>query len=189
MHPNLAVFLPAVVRHLRGPWRVDELQGPAWGRLADDEGRGIVVRLERGRLSFVGILPRGAGGTLHWPRDVTPPRITVSAERPAVQVARELERRLLPPYEDARQQVLEHLRAHDQRCDATTATTAELQRLLGADAHDITTSQAGIYRRLHWYRPHTSATFDVGPTSVDVDLRRLSPELAQRVAQLLTETA
>lgn len=135
---------------------VAALLGPDWRALrlpghAHSEGRAVLrmgavadcpelgFRPEHGRLVVSGLLPRGDQGQHYG----TYPSITVALSRPALEVAREVERRLLPSYLGAHTAALAGRRADREARAEALALALRLAVVLGDSGFAARADRAG----------------------------------------------
>jgi len=103
---NIHDLAPAIAKHLPPGWRYAgdlEREGPNHTRLAHDDGPGLALHLDYGRLEIGGRWPdpveRPNQSPHHfYPHDTKPYRIGCSAARGAEAIAADIKRRLLPGY-------------------------------------------------------------------------------------------
>jgi hypothetical protein len=188
-----------VVRHLDG-WelvqRDERYSHFATIRRAEGDYAGAEITFsvsshgaDAGRCSIGAVWPRLSNGQHYTPRKDEVRRISVNGERSSVEIAREVQRRLLPAYLPAYSRAVSYLAACAAEEDAAKRVLATLASILGEEV--ATTRRSGEHRLYSSRRERGSATIEVfsgSEMSVTMRLHSLTPALAERVARVLATT-
>lgn len=188
---DVGAICRAVAEHLPGTWEVFPGDWSTYDRYIRTEeggGRGLHVQQAAGthRLCISG--ERGNPGEelgRHWPRPRRGQRkltdeIGVGAKRPADQIARDIQRRLLPDYHAALAEAREAKAGHDAREAAEAGLAAELAGILDAR---VSTHFPGRFHFGAWGEA-AHGTVHVSDDTVCFEVR-VSGQLAAEVARCL----
>jgi hypothetical protein len=178
LDPKLTILYRAIAVNLCGTdgqrwtFRRENQDEHAYGsHLAAPDGEDISVSEHRSRLEIRGWYPK---------TDRTPEYFTinVSTAKPAGTIAKDIKRRLLPPYRAELARVREY---NKNQADATAqrvAFTGELAAMLGMDA-DGTLYEADRHRTADCAQLHMHAgNYGLGSVTVDVTRRPDTVELS-----------
>lgn len=135
----------------------------------------LLVEESRGRIEVLGSFPRSDGD--YWGPHGVKYSISVSAEKSAEQIARDIERRLLPVYRVAYEVAVKRMNEYDEQAGRQRVLAKRLADVLGiqVSSHDPT--------QFHAYEPvHVEGRVN----SEDVTLKiTCSPELAERICGMI----
>ncbi len=187
MEPILTLT-EAIADALGDGWRAERLDGDWRCRLARQDRYVTVRRQQPGERRLVLSAATDAFALARrWTGEPTP-TITVSAERPAATIAREIVRRLLPEA----QRYWERQEEREARLVAYEADTAEtLRRLvaIGIDFGEGTRYPTDSDVRLHAYLDALRIEAKVYGDTVDLDLKGLRADLAVALLTLVHTSA
>ncbi len=184
-------FAKAVAAELRWTYRKREadrrdsadIEGPDGMKLYLNNGH-----WDHSRITIIGSRPQQNNGnhfSVNWPDNL---RITVAPKRPASAVAKDIERRLLPGYRVAFQKASEDIaERHRQRTEAERVAN-NVASILGCEVAQ--NNGPGTDFHIHPRNLRKGyADIRVGEYSndVEINLRWVSPELAQRVCEVLKQ--
>lgn len=148
-----------------------------WATLVGPDGASISVSQvwnQKGRLQISCHFPGG-----NWGAEKRP-IISVSISKRPEDIARDIERRLLPAYLPLYQKAVERLRAEEEREAADLALAARLAAILGVEP---------LGTEINWYGTGDfrggSGTIRVSGGNVSFDLRWIDPEKAEAIINIL----
>jgi len=174
------------------------LDGGAWAivqrdhmRYLEKDGKQILIRpdLQKRRLQLVGVTPR-LPATAPYRVGAVAPSITVSIDRSAAAVARDVERRLLPKQEAAVAEQAQSVAKWQASTDSLEAFAQRLAAAAGSSVDAIGRGSGRDYRRISLY----TGTMAIGgkveigsATSARFEISVSGAANAERIAALLHE--
>ena len=160
-----------------------DIQGPDGMKLYLNNGY-----WDHSRITIIGSRPQQNNGShfsVSWPDNL---RITVAPTRPAKAVAKDIERRLLPQYREAFQKAAEDIAERQRQRTEAERIASMLAGILGCKVSE--NNGAGSDFQIHPCNLRSGyADIKVSEYSneVEINLRWISPELAERVCAVLKE--
>jgi len=141
---RLAELASLVAKALSGGWKREKRDDCGElthyrGLVHGDERVGLYLSYPFGRLNISGRLNqvRDSRGNNPCLRGEENPRITVSLDKTPEQIARDIERRVLPGYRDALAKANEIVRERNDNFARTAASVAAIAKSVGAAAEDV----------------------------------------------------
>jgi hypothetical protein len=135
---RLVELAPGVASALGDGWKREKRQGDELthfvGLVRGDERVGLHVMFPYGRVSISGSLNhlKDARGEAPYYRTEDNPKITASLDKTAEQIARDIERRVLPGYRAVLAKVLEVVRQRDEHLALTMESAGTIAKVAGA---------------------------------------------------------
>lgn len=186
--------ITAGIARLMPGWSVEKSDCSWSATLKGPDGEGLHIdtsyhRLGRDKIRINGVYPREGGN--HFGQAVTSnlPEIGVSVSRPAADIVKEINRRLLPRYREVLAKAREAQERHHSFQNGIEALAEELAKLVGykkpperpshrsAGYVDIPSDSSQFYG---------SAQIN-SPESVDIAIHSARPEVARRVLKALMD--
>ena len=174
------------------------LDGGGWAIVQEDhmrylerDGKRLLVRadLQKRRLQLVGVTPRLPQNAPYRVRAIAP-SITVSIDRSAVAVARDIERRLLPKQAEALAEQAQSVAKWQASTDSLDAFAQRLATAAGSSVDAIGRGSGRDYRRISLYTGKMAITGKVeigSATTARFEISVSSAANAERIAALLGE--
>lgn len=175
---QLIVLVGQVLEHLK-PWYIDHSHDYYNVRAIRDDmpEAALWFNLDRERLEISGGYPRKYEPYA----SENPPRISVSAGRPAESIAKDIKRRFLPEYIPLYAQKVKLKRETEAQIAVTNAALDELAALLGGQAKYAEQGRPG---NVYFSRGKLEA-YPHDPPDFHLDVRELSLEVTRKVCALL----
>jgi len=189
---KLAAFsslLKSIASHLDG-WKIDYKRGVNVfsGIISGPNGLGMLVRNDdnRQKLQISGCWPRTTRGEVFYPRD-RDIAIGVSSWRDPEDIARDIERRLLPAYEEEYKRQEQFVRDAETEVERICQDVTEIADVFGVSVdRGMSDDPRGL--RIHYDAKDGRATFEhrYAP-EFEITIRNASLDLSLDIAQLLKE--
>ncbi|MAE51586.1 MAG: hypothetical protein CMH27_07230 [Micavibrio sp.] len=178
MTPRSQVELIAL--YLGKPWKFLRLgEATDWRfEIIDGTGRGLYFRKDGKQFRISGSFPRDRTSPIHCHYKT----IGVSIERPARDIAADIKRRLLPHYMDAYEKALVHYREQREQENHLNLVAQALIKVTGGRSASYDKS----YARTVYFTDGQAEIYSSG--DVSLELRKLSPELAIKIASMIVNS-
>lgn len=185
---SINVFAKDVAAHLPG-WEAVESAEPypggeiIWGKIKGPDGMSISFRKDGERVEVNGDYPRLDGSLLPWRN--RPATISVGLGRDGKSVAKDIERRYLPAYEEAYRRGKKEYEEHTTYHNLSAANAADLAGLVNGrvygdkkDHFSVYYGRGSVATRAERIEGRASAN------SIELKLEGLSPETARAILAL-----